>query len=742
MRAVLGAAAAITPRWGPRSLSSRPQTADKLVALLGSFSAKTQFQALPRLYEELRSRSEYTPPVVVAMTKAIARWGDKAKAVALLRTLLGDFLSESGRGKALKEHEANIVAGAIVEALGGAGAGARVVREAVQRLLSRASWPLPQLLEGITVAAMHGGDVVLARTALSAHADSMAVPSFRTVLAAWRATQYAHPTLSWEESGLAILREVSDSTEDLTQEASLLRCSTSSSPPPVHFSPQSWSRLVQDDLAFVTTGLHDPAEHLQSYLSVKGTDAETKRWSQWVVPLALLRTGTPDSVARARDFVARVCARGGDWAPESLLWAIGTSSCLLEPGPRPFLADGGDLLASTSMSPDRAVLDEATRSLLLASVIEWFDLALAPTAEHPVEVTPELVAALVDFGIASGQVDSIVSERIIPLLRAAKDPFLPHLSGLRGEESSSHLSGMLWSILVAWTGSPPHAPAAVHTIDLLSTLVEFSSSSMLLAGLGSHATQAWVVATRNTQPPSFGKYLDQARAVYGTSASHTMEQMVQASVALGKLGGSADRGSFQCPTCGYAASPASGPFRSPKGCPSLTLTPLTRMVEHPLSDQSVMGRARAPAWLEWSMASSSPLPPHLGLSGSRLLLPSRLVPLIDRTGELEPKHRERLLRRMLDASLSVPCAAEAWWVFQTMLEAHIAPSPTQLRGLRAACALGGQIVRAWEAHSRLAKAEHPPSGERAGVLPSWGSLLRDAPGDLLPFAESSSSSLE
>jgi len=163
------------------------------------------------------------------------------------------------------------------------------------------------------------------------------------------------------------------------------------------------------------------------------------------------------------------------------------------------------------------------------------------------------------------------------------------------------------------------------------------------------------------------------------------------------------------------------------------------MVDHPLNDFSIAPqptKGQAAPSIEWSKRGLHALAPHLGLLGSKFLLPSRLQPLFRRMGQQEKAHREQSLRIMLDAALAVPCAAEAWDVFQAMLQQGMSPSPTQLRGIRAVCALGGQVVRAWDAHSRLAKAEHP-SGPRAAVLPSWGSLLRDAPQDLLPFVEPS-----
>lgn len=401
---------------------------------------------------------------------------------------------------------------------------------------------------------------------------------------------------------------------------------------------------------------------------------------------------------------------------------------------------------------------------------------LKPSALH-------LCAAL-DIAMATDS-EWLVTSFVVPLLAAHPD--------LRAD------AGVVMAVassLQRWLDTPGRAAAAMEAARALGDSgLRVSVKDGI--GLCRSASVAWVDGMRATAPPAESDILAAGRAAHGPQLVDAMVHVHKAADALDAAvsGGHRHGRAAQveqgmgCPVCGMAAAnPARQGTQDLPECPSTQLWHAARagqgdsVLRWALDTTSggqfldeAAGRGFSHDTPGAGAASEDQLNGRVFVGTPRFanLRPSEQIRLwgglIDMDSHSHPTSQVRLpqavLSTLLDASLGVPCAAQAWRILAAMRAQGTMASAPQLAAVRAACALAGNVGKAWEAHLLAQRAGRPASprwvqrSSSSGVsdaamdetlalargagkpLPSWGAMLHSVPVDLTPFVRDASNAV-
>jgi len=703
------------------------------------------------------------------------------------------------------------VVGAVAEALGALGCGAASVTDVVGMALSAGIWPDASVLEGATVGCMMAGDASAARSCIVAHADAGAQPSrraARALLIALRSSGLDDDDAT--EGALDAVREAlgGQATRAPPErrggrvrgwalrelQATLAAMASSGGD-----TSEAWADVDAADGTF-GAGEEEAAVTVLdgatlavavSALTQQGTLDGTDRALQLLRHAAAAAeasaprwraAGAAGGAATAEE-VAAVCGEaaieaaaalgvGQDWLPASFSGSV-LAVVPVDTDPRdedalsahraqPLPAGTGGVAQGAERT--EALVRLVAGAVSVATGWEGEDAAegTGPWREawEPVGATDALAVGLVDVAVAAGRED---------LAGAA----LRAVMAARAGSAGAPMPPSLLPRLSRWLRSPEHAGTAAFVLRSLAVQVPAFSvphaSVREVAAAASAAADAWVGAMRQHAPPDAAAVQAAATAAHGPDHATVLAQAQAAGRAV-----SAARPSdglppgFACPACGMAATAATGPGEV-SSCPAHAVRDPVRL---PTAKGSARGAGSVVDWARlpdarpqprrdneagrsadgggWGQAGggSDPGACAPGTLAFRLLAPTSVGPACERLLGGAPGSRAWSL--LLDASLRVPCASEAWRTARAMRVAGYEPSAAQLAGLRAACALAGNVGRAWDAHVLIARAAKetaptwrqatrpssasPPVSALAGALPSWGAMLNAAASDLAPFA--------
>ncbi len=450
--------------------------------------------------------------------------------------------------------------------------------------------------------------------------------------------------------------------------------------------------------------------------------------------------------------------------------------------------------------PEHAAELRADVAQFAASVLSHF-VPLATTRDSPGTSSPH--SALVGAALLKPSALHLCAALDIAMATDSEwlvaSFVLPLLATHQGLRSDPGVVVAVAASLQRWLDTPGRAAAAMEAARALGESGLRVSVKDGIA-LCRSASVAWVDGMRATAPPAEADILAAGRATHGPQLLDAMVHVHRAADALdaavsessGRGHGLAIERGMGCPVCGMAASspPRQGAQDLPE-CPSTQLWHAARAGQGNSVLRWALDATSGGQFLDEAAgrgfgqaAAHEPkaqLAPEGQLHGRVFagtprfenLRPSEQIRLwgglIDMDSHAHPTSQARLppavLSTLLDASLGVPCAAQAWRILAAMREQGTMPSAPQLAAVRAACALAGNVGKAWEAHLLAQRAGRPASPSwvqrswRAGAaeaamdetlalargagkpLPSWGAMLHSVPGDLSRFVRDASNAV-
>jgi hypothetical protein len=404
-----------------------------------------------------------------------------------------------------------------------------------------------------------------------------------------------------------------------------------------------------------------------------------------------------------------------------------------------------------------------------------FSRAATPKGLEAMSMPPRQChwVAAVDASLACGSL-ALIEKHCIPWLQTR---------AVRADDVS--VASLLERTLTRWLSRPHRAAvagAAQHALQEAGARLTRKGTEPVARA----AAVAWSRGMRHTAPPRPAA-VDAARAAHGGGRLRQEAAAHIANAAKAILerepASSGGFGGMACPTCGAATQSIARPDLH--GCPASHAWKPARLGQGEWTSLSWAHESDGPDGFGYEastkQADIAPKPwlsrtarqqqerlgnqsqdAYCGTDGFASLRPSVQFRLAAKESAASGASRRRaaapkaaVAKRtaavLLDSALGVPCAEEAWQVLTQMRSLGVSPSTPQLAGVRAACALAGQVSRAWEAHlllqQRIRKRQtdagsghHDQNLARdllgchdVSALPLWADMLQAAPENLAPF---------